>query len=72
VALFDMMAGLTAPFSLTGSPAISIPCGFTSDRLPVGLQIAARGWNEAMVLRIAAAYERVTPWHRLRPPLSAQ
>ena len=64
---FDLMVGLTAPFSLTGSPAISVPCGFNSEGLPIGLQIAGRAWDEAMALRIGAAYERATPWSGRHP-----
>ena len=66
---FNLSVGLTAPFTLTGSPAISVPCGFNSEGLPIGLQIVARAWNEAMVLRIGAAYERATPWHDRHPVL---
>jgi len=66
---FQLLAGLTAPFSLTGSPAITVPCGFNSEGLPIGLQIAGRAWDEAMTLRIGAAYERVTPWSERHPTL---
>jgi aspartyl-tRNA(Asn)/glutamyl-tRNA(Gln) amidotransferase subunit A len=48
---------LTRPFNLTGTPALSVPCGFTSGRLPVGLQIAGRAFAEATVLRVGHAYE---------------
>ena len=58
----------TAPFNLTGLPALSLPCGFTSGRLPVGLQIVSRPWGEAKVLRAAQAYEGVTSWHDRHPP----
>ncbi len=58
----------TNPFNLTGLPAISVPCGFSqSGGLPVGLQIAGPPFEEALVLRIANAYEKVTPWHKRRP-----
>lgn len=50
----------TSPFNLTGLPAISIPCGLTSDGLPIGLQIAGGPWTESRVLRIARAHERVS------------
>ena len=60
---------LTYPFNLTGQPAISIPCGFSSDGLPIGLQIAGRRHADADVLRAAAAYEQAAPWADLRPPL---
>ncbi|HEY9152469.1 MAG TPA: amidase [Anaerolineales bacterium] len=59
----------TAPFNLTGLPAISIPCGFSRDGLPIGLQIVAKAWNEAGVLRAAHAYERETDWGTRRPPI---
>ena len=59
----------TAPFNLTGLPAISIPCGFTSDGLPVGLQIVSRAWADAKVLNVAYAYEQATEWHRRRPAM---
>ncbi|MBV9355705.1 MAG: Asp-tRNA(Asn)/Glu-tRNA(Gln) amidotransferase GatCAB subunit A [Chloroflexi bacterium] len=57
------------PFNLTGLPALSIPCGFTEQGLPIGLQIAGRPFDEAMVLRIGQAYESATDWHRRSPPL---
>ena len=59
---------LTYAFTLVGVPAISIPCGFTRDGLPVGLQIAGRWRDEATVLRIAAAFEAAQPWAHRRPP----
>ena len=60
---------LTRPFSFSGHPSISICCGFSADGLPIGLQIAGRAFDEPMVLRIAHAYERNTPWHEKRPPV---
>ena len=66
---FQLLVGLTAPFSLTGSPAISVPCGFNSEGFPIGLQIAGRAWDEAMTLRIGAAYERATEWSDVHPTL---
>ena len=59
----------TNPFNLLGTPAISVPCGFTGDGLPIGLQLAGRWFDEATVLRAAQAYERATDWHGRRPPL---
>ena len=59
---------MTMPFNLSGLPAISCPCGFTSDGLPVGLQIAGKPFEEATVLRIAHAYQQLTDWHREIPP----
>jgi aspartyl-tRNA(Asn)/glutamyl-tRNA(Gln) amidotransferase subunit A len=60
---------LTCPFNLTGQPAISLPCGFNSQGLPIGLQIVGRPFDEETVLRVAHAYEQATEWHRRRPPL---
>jgi len=51
----------TSPFNFCGFPAISVPCGRTSAGLPVGLQLIARPWDEAMLLRVAAAFERSRP-----------
>jgi aspartyl-tRNA(Asn)/glutamyl-tRNA(Gln) amidotransferase subunit A len=59
----------TMPFNVLGLPGISVPCGFTGDGLPVGLQIIGKAFDEAGVLRIAHAYEQATDWHRRRPPL---
>ena len=59
-----------APFA--GIPAISVPCGFTKDGLPLGLQIMAKRFDEETVFRTAHAYEQGTPWHTMRPPLGDQ
>ena len=58
----------TAPFNLTGLPAISVPCEFNQEGLPIGLQIVAKAWNEAALLRAAHAYERETNWGKRYPP----
>jgi len=60
---------LTRPFNLTGHPVISVPCGFTQNGLPVGMQIVGRAFDEAMVLRVAQAYEQSMPWYRQSPRL---
>lgn len=59
----------TAPFNLTGLPALSIPCGFDGGGLPIGLQIAGRPFDEATVLAIGHTYETATAWHRARPAI---
>jgi len=56
----------TRPFNLTGHPAASVPCGFTAEGLPMGLQIIGRPFDEATVLRVADGYQRVTDWHTRR------
>jgi amidase len=60
---------LTYAFTVVGLPAISVPCGFTREGLPVGLQIVGRWRDEAGVLRAAAAFEAAAPWADRRPPL---
>ena len=60
----------TRPFNLTGHPAASVPCGFTAEGLPMGLQIIGRPFDEATVLRVADAYQRLTDWHTRRPPVT--
>jgi amidase len=60
---------LTYGITLTGLPAISVPCGFTRSGLPVGLQIVGRRRQEAAVLRAAAAFEAAAPWASRIPPV---
>jgi aspartyl-tRNA(Asn)/glutamyl-tRNA(Gln) amidotransferase subunit A len=62
---------LTRPGNLSGLPAISIPCGFSSEGLPIGLQLIGRALDEATLFRAAYAYEIATPWHRQFPPEEA-
>jgi aspartyl-tRNA(Asn)/glutamyl-tRNA(Gln) amidotransferase subunit A len=64
----EAVTRFTPLFSLTGWPAVSVPCGLTPDGLPVGLQIVARPGQDEMALAVAEAYEGATDWHRLRPP----
>jgi aspartyl-tRNA(Asn)/glutamyl-tRNA(Gln) amidotransferase subunit A len=61
----------TFPFNLTGQPAASVPCGWTAQGLPVGLQVVGRGRDDASVLRACAAFERAAPWAARRPVLDA-
>jgi aspartyl-tRNA(Asn)/glutamyl-tRNA(Gln) amidotransferase subunit A len=55
-------------FNLTGQPSLSLPCGFDANGMPLGLMVSGRRFDDATVLRVAAAYERSTPWHQRRPP----
>jgi Asp-tRNA(Asn)/Glu-tRNA(Gln) amidotransferase A subunit family amidase len=57
----------TRPFNVWGLPAVSVPCGFTQDGLPIGLQITGPHWQEDMVLRLAYAYEQASAWHKRVP-----
>lgn len=62
---------ITMPFSVGGLPALAIPCGFSrAEGLPLSLQIAAAPFAEALVLRIAHAYQQATDWHRRHPSLT--
>ena len=59
-----------APFNLTGQPALAMPCGFTRDNLPIGLQIAARPFQESLIYRVARAYERASGFTDRHPKLA--
>jgi aspartyl-tRNA(Asn)/glutamyl-tRNA(Gln) amidotransferase subunit A len=60
----------TAAFDIYGLPTISIPCGFSTSGLPIGLQISGNHFAESTVLALAHAYEQATTWHLRRPSLS--
>ena len=59
----------TYPFNVTGQPAASVPCGFSDDGLPIGLQIVGRRFADAVVLKAAAVFEQAAPWADKLPPL---
>ncbi len=59
----------TISANLAGIPAISIPCGFTGERLPVGLQISAKLFGEETLFQVSHAYEQAAQWHKMRPDL---
>jgi aspartyl-tRNA(Asn)/glutamyl-tRNA(Gln) amidotransferase subunit A len=60
----------TVPANLSGNPGISVPCGFSANGLPIGLHLVGRAFDEAMLLRVAHAYEQATPWRARRPELA--
>jgi aspartyl-tRNA(Asn)/glutamyl-tRNA(Gln) amidotransferase subunit A len=63
-------AEFSYPFNMSWNPAASVPCGFTADGLPVGLQVVGRRFDDLGVLQAAAAFEAVQPWAEKRPALS--
>ena len=63
------LTNFTRPYNITGSPAITIPCGFSNAGMPIGLQLAGRSFDEMTVLRAAHAYEQATDWSQRRPPV---
>ena len=64
-----IMPRLTRPHNICGIPTVSVPCGFTSDGLPIGMQLAARSFEDALALQVADAYEQATDWHTRHPAL---
>jgi aspartyl-tRNA(Asn)/glutamyl-tRNA(Gln) amidotransferase subunit A len=63
-------AEFSYPFNMSWNPAASVPCGFTSDGLPVGLQIVGKRFDDLGVLQASAAFEQAHPWAHKRPPLA--
>jgi aspartyl-tRNA(Asn)/glutamyl-tRNA(Gln) amidotransferase subunit A len=59
----------TSAFNHFGTPAITLPCGFSSDGLPIGLQIVGPAWREPVVLSVAYAFQQLTDWHQRTPPI---
>jgi aspartyl-tRNA(Asn)/glutamyl-tRNA(Gln) amidotransferase subunit A len=70
--IIDAYMRLTAPQSMGGVPAASVPCGFTSEGLPIGLQLIAARHREDLVLTVGAELQRLTDHHRGRPPSAAE
>jgi Asp-tRNA(Asn)/Glu-tRNA(Gln) amidotransferase A subunit family amidase len=68
-ALRSTLRRLTQPFNVTGSPAVTLPCGFSHGGLPIGLQLVGRSFDEARLLNLAYAYEQSTPWKDRHPAL---
>ena len=59
----------TIPISYLGLPGVSVPCGFSGNGLPIGMQVVGNRLQEGLILRISAAYERATEFHTRRPPV---
>ena len=59
----------TAPLNYPGVPALTVPCGFDAEGLPIGIQLVGGHWAESTLLNVAHAYQQATDWHRRRPPL---
>jgi aspartyl-tRNA(Asn)/glutamyl-tRNA(Gln) amidotransferase subunit A len=60
----------TIPTSLAGICGINVPCGFDSQRLPIGLQLLGPAFGEEKIIRVAHAYEQATAWHTPEPPIA--
>jgi Asp-tRNA(Asn)/Glu-tRNA(Gln) amidotransferase A subunit family amidase len=69
--VFGVSARFCAPFNITGLPAASIPCGMSSEKMPIGLQIIGKPFDEAAVLKVAHAYEHHTEWHLRYPAIAS-
>lgn len=65
----DLQDYYTCPVNLAGIPAISMPCGFTKEKLPIGFQLWGPHLSEGLLYQVAYAYEQATPWHSEHPPL---
>jgi aspartyl-tRNA(Asn)/glutamyl-tRNA(Gln) amidotransferase subunit A len=69
VAIQSLLTKFTSPFNLSGLPAISVPCGFDTNGMPIGLQIIGKHFDEATILQIAQAFESNTEWNKIQPSL---
>ncbi|ROO28177.1 amidase [Salinisphaera orenii] len=67
--LISAYTRFSLPGNVTGLPAMSVPCGFTENGLPIGFQAIGRPFDESTVLRLGAAYEAATDWHQRRPDI---
>ena len=64
----DRIGKFTAPFNFSGNPTISLPCGFSSSRLPVSLQIIGKQLDESTIISLGKQYQSATNWHSINPP----
>ncbi|WP_423069200.1 amidase [Devosia sp. CN2-171] len=65
---FDIIGKFTSPFNATGTPTVTLPVGYTDDGRPVAMQLAGGPGSEALLLKVAHAYQMATDWHTRRPP----
>jgi Asp-tRNA(Asn)/Glu-tRNA(Gln) amidotransferase A subunit family amidase len=70
VPLLDAFTRLCSPQNMAGIPALSIPCGFSRDGMPIALQLIAARGRDDIVLALGAAFQRETDWHERRPPIA--
>ena len=63
----NLLVRNTGSFNTSGVPVVSVPCGFSGEGMPIGMSLAGREWDEALVLRAAHAYQQTTDWHQRRP-----
>jgi aspartyl-tRNA(Asn)/glutamyl-tRNA(Gln) amidotransferase subunit A len=63
----NLLVRNTGSFNTSGVPVISVPCGFSNEGMPIGMSLAGRDWDEALVLRAAHTYQQATDWHTRRP-----
>ena len=66
--LLQAYLGLLLPLNLSGHPALSLPCGFSREGLPIGMQLVGKPFDELTILRIAHQYQGKTDWHQRLPP----
>jgi aspartyl-tRNA(Asn)/glutamyl-tRNA(Gln) amidotransferase subunit A len=69
IAVSTRLSRFTWVWPAAGVPALSVPCGFDPDGLPIGMQLAGPRWSEPLLLRVGHAYQSVTDWHLRRPAL---
>jgi amidase len=65
---FDLIGKFTSPINATGTPTVTLPVGFTDDGRPVAMQLCGAPGSEALLLKVAHAYQQATDWHTRRPP----
>jgi len=69
VGITSALTRFNRPYNITGFPAISVPCGFSDDSLPIGLQIAGAPFSEYLIAKVAYAYQESTSWKNIHPKL---